>query len=1036
MNHNPIVNSMVLRKLLFIFASTFLASNLFQGHTQAEEITLEEFRQIPVFHQGRIKPFDSYAKEMLEQVCNTTKGYVKLDMGLYFPAGNPSEDIDHLFPEPEVKWTATEIVLSWLTEPERWEEVPFIYAAHNDVREIIDVQVADLTFKYVSPAELMESESLKDWLADQGNADSPSFKLIEKVLGRLDTFRGVSLQADSPLTGSIQIADVGDRKNFCTSVRKIVDLLNEVKPGEQKSLFDRLNDHAQSFSAQGASGQELAQSINQSLAYSELMQIKSAKILGFPLPDADYIQEVTTPEKMAVTEIAKDVRAYCYYTNQLAGNFSSLLDELRNSQFGLSKSQLDQYQLEFREMSTKAHELYLLSLQLQEVLYANRHTMLVIPSSNPYTLAKNRDEGKNAQPWLSLQAVLHDALPSEDEVMKIGLLAPLKESRITRVRRSWDKLQDAYVQRNASAFDTAQADFLESLQTLGEEATDARDAAIGKTLSSTNRDPDVMDYTAYPAGAAFQRVQAEIKYNDSKPFQYTAVFSFLALIAFALSFGTNSVKRIAFYSGVTTLMIGLLWTVYGFYLRVTITGWAPVTNMYETIIFVPFIVSLLAAWFLLTPVTLAGIKDSWRLTAAPFLKDIPFLNESRELSTSQQTRFTVQTWHVAGYISTAARLVLIYFLFYYLTQKPYGDGGRSYFELTPTDWSSLNRIGVWAVGLVCLILTLWIIPRFIIATCMSPCLIVQDYFHRRVNQETSQKAFDEMHKRRFFGIGGTFMTGIGGLVLLLSNSLPADAQIVSENFSPLQPVLRSNFWLTIHVLTIVASYGAGGLALGLGTIALGYYIFGKYRLPAGGVATGAHRPPEQCATLAQYCYRSIQVAVLLLAVGTILGGLWADVSWGRFWGWDPKEVWALISLLIYLAFLHARFAGWLNNFGMIAGTIAGFSMIMMSWVGVNFGLPLLSDTGSVGLHSYGAGENASRAIGSVVLVVIINWAFLGVAWGRYKAGIAGIGKHMESTAATATVEAPVTDLVEDSSTVEDSDDAAESAETDNSDAAE
>ena len=142
-------------------------------------------------------------------------------------------------------------------------------------------------------------------------------------------------------------------------------------------------------------------------------------------------------------------------------------------------------------------------------------------------------------------------------------------------------------------------------------------------------------------------------------------------------------------------------------------------------------------------------------------------------------------------------------------------------------------------------------------------------------------------------------------------------------------MLRSNFWLTIHVLTIVASYGAGGLALGLGNIALGYYIFGKYRLPAGGVATGAHRPPEQCATLAQYCYRSIQVAVLLLAVGTILGGLWADVSWGRFWGWDPKEVWALISLLIYLAFLHARFAGWLNNFGMVAGTIAGFSMIMM-----------------------------------------------------------------------------------------------------------
>ena len=160
------------------------------GNLQADEITLDEFREIPVFHQGRIKPFDSYAKEMLEQVCNTTKGYIKLDMQLYFPQGyEENKDIAHLFPETEVKWTATEIVLSWMTEPERWEKVPFIYAAHNDVREIIGVQVADLTFKYVSPAELKESESLKNWLADQSNADSSEFKLIEKVLGRLDTYR-------------------------------------------------------------------------------------------------------------------------------------------------------------------------------------------------------------------------------------------------------------------------------------------------------------------------------------------------------------------------------------------------------------------------------------------------------------------------------------------------------------------------------------------------------------------------------------------------------------------------------------------------------------------------------------------------------------------------------------------------------------------------------------------------------------------------------------------------------------------------------
>ncbi len=991
------------RKLLSLLFLIFLTGVLNIQDTNAEEISIDELRSVPVFHQGRIKPFDSYAKEMLEQVCNTTRGYIKLDMNLYFPNGYNLEEkfqgVADLFPEPEIKWSATEIVLSWMTEPERWEHVPFIYAAHNDVREVIDVPIADLTYKYVSPAELKNSESLKRWLAEPSNVESAEFKLLEKILGRLDTYRGVSLQADSPLTGEIQIADVGDRKGFCTVVRKIVDLLSESN-AEQEVLFDRLSRLNELFRGQPPSGpgqpspgQLLAQSIEQTLVYSQLMQVRSAKILGMLPADREDIAAATTPERMTIQAIAEDARAFCFYTLQLESNFANTGQGFSDSPAGLTPEQLNEFQSLFREMEHKAHEFHLLALQLQEALYANRQTMLIIPSSNPYTLAKNRDEGKNTQPWISLQAVLHDTLPSEDRLGN-GLLAKFDETSINRVRSSWNAITSAYRSRNSKAFDQAESDFLEALQILGPKATEARDSAIGQTISSTNRDDDVMQYTAYPEGKAYSRILAEIKYNDSKPFQYTAVFSFLALIAFALSFGADKVKRIALYSGISTLIIGLLWTVYGFYLRVTITGWAPVTNMYETIIFVPFIVSLLAAWFLLTPIMLTGIKDSWRLTASPFLKDIPLFNEARELTEQQTKRFVANTWTIAGYVVTGLRVLLIWALFYFLTQVPYGDGGRPYIELWPSDLSSLNRIGVWAVGFLCLLLTLWIIPRFILAAIVSPALVLQDYFRRKNDKASSKKAFDEMHKRRFFGIGGTFMTGIGGLVLLLSNTLPADAQIVSENFSPLQPVLRSNFWLTIHVLTIVASYGAGGLALGLGNISLCYYIFGKYRPPAGSVEGGAWRPPEQCASLAQYCYRSIQVAVLLLAIGTILGGLWADVSWGRFWGWDPKEVWALISLLIYLAFLHARFAGWLNNFGMVAGTIAGFSMIMMSWVGVNFGLPLLSDTGSVGLHSYGAGENAGRAISSVILIVVINWAVLAIAWGRYKVGITGMGKRI------------------------------------------
>ena len=140
------------------------------------------------------------------------------------------------------------------------------------------------------------------------------------------------------------------------------------------------------------------------------------------------------------------------------------------------------------------------------------------------------------------------------------------------------------------------------------------------------------------------------------------------------------------------------------------------------------------------------------------------------------------------------------------------------------------------------------------------------------------------------------------------------------------------FWSTIHVLTIVSSHGAGALAWGLGNIALAYYLFGRYRPAAagtgaadvdaiGGDFAGRRRPPEAAPPLAGYVYKAMQVAVLLLAAGTILGGVWADYSWGRFWGWDPKEVWALISLLIVPRILHGRFAGWIDTFGLAAGSV-------------------------------------------------------------------------------------------------------------------
>ena len=120
-----------------------------------------------------------------------------------------------------------------------------------------------------------------------------------------------------------------------------------------------------------------------------------------------------------------------------------------------------------------------------------------------------------------------------------------------------------------------------------------------------------------------------------------------------------------------------------------------------------------------------------------------------------------------------------------------------------------------------------------------------------------------------------------GVALLLVHQMPI---AMPASIDPLVPVLRDNFWLTVHVLTITLSYAAFLLACAFGHILLFRYA----RNPASA---------RKDAPMHFWLYRVIQLGVLLLATGTILCGVWANYSWGRFWGWDPKETWALIALL-------------------------------------------------------------------------------------------------------------------------------------------
>jgi cytochrome c-type biogenesis protein CcsB len=190
------------------------------------------------------------------------------------------------------------------------------------------------------------------------------------------------------------------------------------------------------------------------------------------------------------------------------------------------------------------------------------------------------------------------------------------------------------------------------------------------------------------------------------------------------------------------------------------------------------------------------------------------------------------------------------------------------------------------------------------------------------------------------------------VALLLVHQMPI---AMPSSIDPLVPVLRDNFWLTIHVLTITLSYAAFALAMGFGHILL-------FRYARNPVAARADQPMHF------WLYRVLQLGVILLAAGTILGGVWANYSWGRFWGWDPKETWALIALLCYIVTLHGRLAGWWTQFGLLVASVVCFLAVLMAWYGVNFVL-------GKGLHSYGFGLGGESYVAGFVIADLLFVAF-------------------------------------------------------------
>lgn len=211
--------------------------------------------------------------------------------------------------------------------------------------------------------------------------------------------------------------------------------------------------------------------------------------------------------------------------------------------------------------------------------------------------------------------------------------------------------------------------------------------------------------------------------------------------------------------------------------------------------------------------------------------------------------------------------------------------------------------------------------------------------------------FIEYLTKRGVGIGLGLFIAIVGLFL----SIWYEEGKGVDTMDPLVAVLRSNFWLSTHVITVTMGYAGGLLTAGLAQI----YIFARlFKIDEGDKSFRR--------MMTRIVYGGVCFTLFFSLVGTILGGVWANDSWGRFWGWDPKENGALIIVLWCLAILHARLGGYLKEWGIHICATIGACLVAFSWWHVNFL--------SIGLHNYGftggAGLKAIWAFYSLELLVI------------------------------------------------------------------
>ena len=391
---------------------------------------------------------------------------------------------------------------------------------------------------------------------------------------------------------------------------------------------------------------------------------------------------------------------------------------------------------------------------------------------SPAALEANRLPGDDAPPWLSFQAVIE----SPDD-----WLAGYPRPELLAVRKAFAEAKAAYLGRDAAdrpaKFSAAMDRFAENLCDLSEKVEPER-----QSLPLLYRDQETLDATAYPPPGA---TDMEVFYNRLDPFFWSWVLGLAATLCLLLAVGR--LQKPAFWLGTSILIVAQLFTAFGLWLRMDITGLIPLTGMFETVVFVSLCVAVIGLGLALLPLTTL----------------VPTLRVGTDLPPALVPTLCVGT-------------------------------------------DSLRRS----------------------ASPGSTQSVSEPAFPRRASE---REISAQVMQRRLFVLSGAIVSFVAAALAYY-----APASVMHRALGSVVPILRDNTWLAVHVVTIMVSYATAAIAIILGDISLGYYLFGRYRKRNEGDIDQAENtvagrcPPADCSVLAGFIYTVIQITVVLLAAGTVL----------------------------------------------------------------------------------------------------------------------------------------------------------------------